>query len=83
MSIASFQKWRSQYGRMDESLMARMKEQNDENKRLKKICDVKSIQNASLQEALEKVVGPSQCNELAEWTAINLPSFIRSAFRVP
>ena len=35
MSSASFYKWRSRYGGMDASLMARMKELDEENKRLK------------------------------------------------
>ncbi|MGM0743315.1 MAG: transposase, partial [Pseudomonadota bacterium] len=34
MSSASFYKWRSKYGGMDASLMARMKELDEENKRL-------------------------------------------------
>ena len=37
MSSASFYKWRSKYGGMDASLMARMKELDEENKRLKKM----------------------------------------------
>ena len=36
MSGASFYKWRAKYGGMDASLMARMKELEDENRRLKK-----------------------------------------------
>ncbi len=41
MSTASFYKWRSKFGGMDASLMARMKELEEENKRLKK-CTPKS-----------------------------------------
>lgn len=37
MSSASFYKWRSKYGGMDASLMARMKELDEENKRLKRM----------------------------------------------
>ena len=37
MSSASFYKWRSKYGGMDASLLARMKELDEENKRLKKM----------------------------------------------
>ncbi len=37
MSSASFYKWRPKYGGMDASLMARMKELAEENKRLKKL----------------------------------------------
>ena len=34
MSSASFYKWRAKYGGMDASLMTRMKELDEENKRL-------------------------------------------------
>jgi putative transposase len=37
MSSASFYKWRSKFGGMDTSLMKRMKELEDENRRLKKM----------------------------------------------
>jgi putative transposase len=37
MSSASFYKWRAKYGGMDASLMARMKELEEENRRLKKM----------------------------------------------
>ncbi len=37
MSAVSFYKWRSKYGGMDDSLMARMKELEEENCRLKKV----------------------------------------------
>ena len=37
MSNASFYKWRSKCGGMDASLMKRMKELEDENRRLKKM----------------------------------------------
>ena len=36
MSSASFYKWRAKFGGMDASLMKRMKELEDENRRLKK-----------------------------------------------
>lgn len=37
MSTTAFYKWRSKYGGMDTSLMARMKELEEENRRLKKM----------------------------------------------
>jgi len=37
MSSATFYKWRANYGGMDGSLMARLKELEDENRRLKKM----------------------------------------------
>lgn len=41
MSSASYYKWRAKFGGMDASLMARPKEREDENRRLKK-CMPKS-----------------------------------------
>ena len=37
MSSATFYKWRAKFGGMDTSMMARMKELEDENRRLKKM----------------------------------------------
>lgn len=37
MSSASFYKWRAKYGGMDASMMSRLKELEDENRRLKKM----------------------------------------------
>ncbi|GAB3684114.1 hypothetical protein GCM10028792_34560 [Salinisphaera aquimarina] len=37
MSSATFYKWRGKYGGMDASLMARVKELEDENRRLNKM----------------------------------------------
>lgn len=37
VSSATFYKWRSRYGGMDTSLISRMKELEDENRRLKKM----------------------------------------------
>ena len=37
ISSATFYKWRAKYGGMDASLMARLKELEDENRRLKKM----------------------------------------------
>ena len=37
MSSATFYKWRSRYGGMNASMMSRLKELEDENRRLKKI----------------------------------------------
>ena len=54
MSNASFYKWRSKYGGMDASLISRMKEMDDENKRLKKMYAEAQMQNDVLKEALGK-----------------------------
>ena len=49
-----FYKWRAKYSGMDASLMARMKELDEENKRLKRMYAEKSMQNDLLKEALGK-----------------------------
>lgn len=54
MSSATFYKWRSKYGGMDASLMARMKELEDENRRLKKLYAEERLKAEIVQEALAK-----------------------------
>jgi putative transposase len=54
MSSATFYKWRSRYGGMDASMMARLKELEEENRRLKKMYAEERIKNEIVQEALEK-----------------------------
>lgn len=54
MSSATFYKWRSKFGGMDASLMARMRELDDENRRLKKMYADVQIQCDVLDEAMRK-----------------------------
>jgi putative transposase len=54
MSSATFYKWRSKYGGMDASLMARLKELEDENRRLKKMYAEERLKAEIIKEALEK-----------------------------
>ena len=54
MSSASFYKWRAKYGGMDASLMARLKELEDENRRLKKMYAEERLKAEIVQEALTK-----------------------------
>jgi len=54
MSQASFYKWRAKYGGMDVSLVRRMKELEDENRRLKRMYAEASMSHDLLKEALEK-----------------------------
>ena len=54
MSSASFYKWRAKYGGMDASLMARLKELEDENRRLKKMYAEEHLKAEIVQEALTK-----------------------------
>jgi len=54
ISSATFYKWRSKYGGMDASLMRRMKELEDENRRLKKMYAEERLKAEMVQEALTK-----------------------------
>lgn len=54
ISSATFYKWRSKYGGMDASLMARVKELEDENRRLKKMYAEERLKAEIVQEALQK-----------------------------
>ncbi len=54
MSAASFYKWRAKYGGMDASLMARMKELKEENRRLKKMYAEERLKAEIIQEAMAK-----------------------------
>ena len=53
MSSASFYKWRAKFGGMDASLMARLKELEDENRQLKKMYAEERIKAEIRKEALE------------------------------
>lgn len=54
MSSATFYKWRAKFGGMDASLMARMKELEDENRRLKKMYAEEKLKAEIVKEALAK-----------------------------
>ena len=54
MSSAAFYKWRAKFGGMDASLMARMKELEKENARLKRMYADVQLRHDVLQEALTK-----------------------------
>jgi putative transposase len=54
ISTSAFYKWRSKYGGMDASLMKRMKELEDENRRLKKMYAEEKLIGEIAREALEK-----------------------------
>lgn len=54
MSTATFYKWRAKYGGMDASMMARLKELEDENRRLKKMYAEERLKADVLQEAMTK-----------------------------
>jgi putative transposase len=54
ISSATFYKWRSKYGGMDTSMVARMKELEAENARLKKMYAEERLKAEILKEAIEK-----------------------------
>ncbi len=54
ISSATFYKWRAKYGGMDASLMARLKELEAENSRLKKLYAEERLKADIMQDALQK-----------------------------
>ena len=54
MSSALFYKWRSRFGGMDASMMARLKELEEENRRLKKMYAEERLKAEIIAEALQK-----------------------------
>ena len=54
MSAATFYKWRAKFGGMDASLMARLKELEAENARLKKMYAEERLKAEMIQEAMAK-----------------------------
>ena len=54
ISSATFYKWRAKFGGMDASLMARLKELEDENRRLKKMYAEERLKYEIVQEAMAK-----------------------------
>jgi len=53
MSSAQFYKWRSKFGGMDASMMKRLKELEDENRRLKKMYAEERLKAEVRQEIIE------------------------------
>jgi len=54
MSSATFYKWHAKFGGMDASMMSRMKELEDENRRLKKMYAEERLKAEMVTEALQK-----------------------------
>jgi len=54
VSSATFYKWRAKYGGMDTSMMARMKELEEENRRLKRMYAEERMKAEIVAEALAK-----------------------------
>ncbi len=54
MSDATFYNWRAKYGGMDVSMMKRMKELEEENRRLKKMYAEEHLKAEIIQEAMAK-----------------------------
>ena len=54
ISTATFYKWRAKYGGMDVFMMSRLKELEEENRRLKKMYLEENLKAEIVAEALEK-----------------------------
>jgi len=54
MSSATFYNWRAKYGGMDVSMMKRLKELEEENRRLKKMYAEERLKAEIVQEALDE-----------------------------
>ena len=54
ISNATFYQWCAEFGRMDVSLMKRMKELEDENRRFKRIYSYVNLKVVLAREAIEK-----------------------------
>jgi putative transposase len=54
ISSATFYKWRAKFGGMDASLMTRLRELEDENRRLKKMYAEERLKTEIIQEAMAK-----------------------------
>ena len=54
ISSATFYKWRAKFGGMDASLIARLKDLEEENRRLKKMYAEERLKADILQEAMAK-----------------------------
>jgi len=54
MNNATFYKWRSKFGCMDASLMKRMNELEEKNRRLKKMYAEENLKAEIAKEAIEK-----------------------------
>ena len=54
VSVATFYKWRARYGGMDTSMMSRMKELEEENRRLRKMYMDEKLKAEIVAEALAK-----------------------------
>ena len=54
VSSATFYKWRTKFGGMDASMMTRLKELEEENRRLKKMYAEERLKAEILKEAIEK-----------------------------
>ena len=54
MSSATFYKWRTKFGGMDASLLSRLRELEDENRRLKKMYADERLKAEIIQDAMAK-----------------------------
>ena len=61
VSTATFYKWRSRFGGMDASMMSRLKELEEENRRLRRMYVEEKLKAEIASEALAKNVWSAPC----------------------
>lgn len=54
ISIATYYKWKSRYGGMDVAELARVRELEQENSRLKRMCADLALENAAIKDLIAK-----------------------------
>ena len=82
-SKATYYKWKAQYGGMDVSALKRLKELEEENRRLKQMYAELSLDHKSPQgDCRKKAVAPEQRRELAEQVRLEHRMSERRACRV-
>jgi len=80
-SRSSFNKWKSKYCRMDASSLKRLKELEEENRKLKQMYADLSLELMVLKDVIEKKVTAAQQRELAQYAAVEYELSERKACR--
>ncbi len=64
ISEATYHRWKTKYGGLEVSEACRLKQWEDENRRLKHLVVDLTLDNTALKEALEKMVAPAVQREM-------------------
>ncbi len=66
VSPATYQRWKSAYGGLEVSQMRRLRQLEDENRRLKQIVADLTLDNTMLKDITSKMVTPALGREMAD-----------------